>query len=128
MILAIVSTIAFLLISMLSVFASGASLKVHAVNIFSLAIALPITTLISSKAKSSQQIFIILFIGSLLSIIAIDYLSSVVIVKRTMFMGWYVMYPIGLLILISINAARIYVSSKLPYNKARQKRPAGWTR
>lgn len=122
--LAIISTIAFMLISTVSVLTSSAPLKVHAVNIFSLAIALPITTLIAKKAKSFQQTFMILLIGSLLAIITIDYLSSIVIVKRTMFMGWYFLYPAGLLILIGLNAACIYVSSKLPYNKAKHSRTA----
>jgi hypothetical protein len=122
--LAIVSTIAFILISTVSVFASGAPLKVHAVNIFSLALALPITTLIANKAKSFQQAFIILLMGSLLAVITFDYLSSIVIVKRTMFMGWYFLYPAGLLILIGLNAACIYASSKLPYNKAKHNRTA----
>jgi len=85
----------FLLLSLIAVLISGAPLKVHAIDISALFIALVIPSMIAYK-NDIKKSFFIWFLGGIIGILYWDMLATYVIVKKEIFMGWYILYPIGI--------------------------------
>jgi hypothetical protein len=96
---------------------SGAPFKVHAVNMSALFLAFVIPSIIVN-IKNIKKPFYIWLLGSVIGILLWDTLSAFVIVKRELFMGWYIIYPIGITALVSLQLLVNYINGKLPYNKS----------
>jgi hypothetical protein len=96
---------------------SGAPLRVHAVDIFALFIAFVIPGLIANNKEVKKQYLVWLF-GGVFGLLFWDVLSSYVIVKREIFMGWYIIYPVGLSAFLILHLLVKYINSKLAYNKS----------
>jgi hypothetical protein len=74
-------------------------------------------TVVAEKRKSDLSIYVIWLVVGLVGLFAWDVVSSLIIVKAEVFMGWYILYPAGLLgILCRHNLARA-VGKYGPYPK-----------
>lgn len=111
------TVVVFILLSLASIVISGAPLRVHAVNISALLIAFVIPSLISKYKANKKQIYIWLF-GGIIGLLYWDVLSAFVIVKREIFVGWYIVYPAGIVAILFLQTLVKYINSKLPYNKS----------
>lgn len=118
----IVAFTIFLFISVVSILISGAPLRVHAVNILALFIAFIVPSLAAVKFNKINK-YVIWLCGAMLGIIVFDIGSSYVISKRELFMGWYILYPVGLIVLLLLQFITNYASTKLPYNKSSMDAP-----
>ena len=111
------TVIIFILLSLISLVISGAPLRVHAVDISALFIAFVLPGLFTNKKENKKQIYIWLF-GGVVGLLYWDALSALVIGKREIFMGWYIVYPVGILAILLLQLLVKYINSKLPYNKS----------
>lgn len=111
-----ITMVVFLLLSLISVVMSGAPLKVHAVDVSALFIAFVISGLIANNKETKKQYFVWLF-GGVFGLLFWDVLSAYVIVKREIFMGWYIIYPVGLSALFILHSLVNYINKKLSYNQ-----------
>lgn len=96
---------------------TGAPLKVHVVDISALFISLVIPALIANFQSVKNQFYIWLF-GAVIGLLFWDVLSAYVIVKREIFMGWYLIYPAGVAGLLILQTLIKYINKKMPYNKS----------
>ncbi len=62
--------------------------------------------------KSLKKIVMVWLLGGLIGLFLWDVGSTLVIVKRELFMGWYILYPLGLMGLILLQLAVKYISGK----------------
>ena len=116
----VTSFLFFLVLSLGSIFLSGAPVKADAVNIVCFFVALVLGTVAAEKIKSDIPTYVIWIIVGLAGLFAWDVASSVVIVKAEVFMGWYILYPIGLLGILCLQIM-VCATSKLGFfNKQRQ--------
>jgi len=99
----------FLLLSLVSIIISGAPDKVHLVDISTLFIAFVIPGLIGMNKEYKSQFFVWVF-GAVIGILYWDILSSYVIVKREIFMYWYIVYPVGVIFLFLFQLIVKYFS------------------
>jgi len=93
----ITSLFFFLVLSLGSLFLSGAPAKVHAVNITCFFVAFVLGTVIAEKRPINLPSYVIWLVAGLLGLFSWDVVSSLVIVKAEIFVGWYILYPVGLL-------------------------------
>ena len=112
----------FLILSAISIAISGAPIRVHAVDIAALFVAFAAPGLTALNKETKTQLYIWL-LGAVIGLFVWDVLSACVIVKREIFIGWYIIYPIGMLGLVLLQVAIKYINAKLPYNKAYQPKP-----
>ena len=105
----------FLLLSIVSIIFYGAPFRAHAVDITALFIALLIPKFITKNKENKKQIYIWLLCG-VIGILYWDVLSSFVIVKKEIFMGWYIIYPFGIVAILLVQAIIKFINKKLPYN------------
>ena len=96
---------------------SGAPLRVHLVNIAALFIALVIPNLIVIIKNIKKPLYV-WFFGGVIGLLLWDIFSTYVIAKKEIFMGWHIIYPIGIFGLLSLQTFIKYISGKLPYNKS----------
>jgi hypothetical protein len=96
---------------------SGAPARVHIVDISALFIAFVIPGLIAINKENKNQLYVWLF-GAIIGLLYWNVLSSYVIVKREIFTGWYIVYPVGVIFLLLFQLVVKYINSKLPYNKS----------
>ncbi|WP_339899703.1 hypothetical protein [uncultured Gilvimarinus sp.] len=115
----VTSFLLFLVLSLGSIFLSGAPVKVHAVNIVCFFVALVLGTVAAEKIKSDIPTYVIWIIVGLSGLFAWDVASSVVIVKAEVFMGWYILYPIGLLGILCLQIMACATNKLGPFNKQR---------
>lgn len=111
----------FLVLSLVSIALSGAPMKVHIVDIGCLFIALVFATIIAERFKSLRsKVFIWISIG-VIGLFVFDILSSLMIFKREVFMGWDLIYPIGLSGLVMIQFIIVMLEKLWPFNLAVQR-------
>lgn len=103
--------VVFLLLSLISVVMSGAPLKVHAVDVSALFIAFVIPSVITNKNGSKNPLLIWL-LGSIVGILYWDIVAAYVIVKKELFMSWYIVYPVGISLIILLQITTKYISRK----------------
>jgi hypothetical protein len=94
---------------------SGAPPRVHAVDISTLFIAFVVPGLMGINKEYKSQLFVWLF-GAAIGMLYWDIFSSYVIVKKEIFMYWYIVYPIGIIFLSLFQLLAKYINSKLFYN------------
>ena len=97
---------------------SGAPFRVWAVDAGSFALAFLVPALVTAGREWKEAILWFLGFG-LVGILLFDILSSIVIVKREFLMGWYVLYPVGLVALLGLHAVSHWVATS--YQRARCK-------
>ena len=102
----------FLILSGLSLlFWSGAPVRVHAVDITAFFIAFVIPGLLAFNLSPKKQLAI-WFVGGVVGLFLWDVGSAYVIVKRELFMGWPILYPLGLLGLLILQITVKYIDRK----------------
>ncbi|AWF82283.1 hypothetical protein BTJ40_16420 [Microbulbifer sp. A4B17] len=116
----ITSFLFFVVLSLGSLFLSDAPAKVHAVNIACFFVAFFLGTVVAEKRPSDLPTYIIWLVAGLLGLFAWDVVSSLVIVKAGVFMGWYIIYPVGLLGILCLQIMARAASKFGPFNKKRQ--------
>ena len=96
---------------------SGAPIKVHAANMFSFFIAYVLATVAVEYRWFKLSKLQIWLAFSILGLVIFDVLSALVIAKRELFMGWFIIYPVGIAGLVLLHIVASYLCGKLPYNK-----------
>ncbi|RHW74674.1 hypothetical protein [Colwellia sp. RSH04] len=112
-----ISITIFSLLSFCSIYMSGAPIKVHAINIFSFFIAFVLATVAVEYRWFKLSKLQTWLAFSILGLVVFDVLSSLVIVKRELFMGWFIIYPVGIAGLVSLQILASFLCGKLPYKK-----------
>lgn len=105
----------FALLSMLSLLIwNGPPLRVHAVDIAAFFLAFVVPGLLGSYVgcNSFKKVVMVWLLGGLIGLFLWDAGSALVIVKRELFMGWYILYPLGLMGLILLQLTVKYISGK----------------
>jgi hypothetical protein len=113
------TVLVFALLSFIIITLSDALFKVHAIDVSALLFAFCVPGLVAINKGKIAQLQTWLF-GALIGLLYWDAASAVVIAKREMFMGWYIVYPIGAVAIVSLQSFVKYINSKLPYNKRMQ--------
>ncbi len=110
--------IVFVVLSLISIFSSGAQFIVHFINILSLFIALVIPSFIINLQKIKKP-FLIWIFSAIVGILFWDIFYSLIIVKKELFMYWYIIYPVGIISLVILQIFIQYISDKIIvlYNK-----------
>ena len=116
----VITILVFLALSLVFITISEAPFKVHVVDISALFVAFVIPSIISIMKDNKNQKYIWL-VGATIGLLYWDILFSSVIVKRELFMGWYVIYPIGIGALYLLQIITMYAGNLLPYNKSLEK-------
>jgi hypothetical protein len=102
----------FLFLSLLSLlFWSGAPLRVHAVDITAFFIAFVIPGILGFNLSLKKQL-VIWFVGGIIGPFLWDVGSSYVVEKRELFMGWTILYPLGLIGLCLLQIAVKWIERK----------------
>ena len=96
---------------------SGSPIKVHAANIFSFFIAFVLGTVAVEYRWFNLSKLQTWLAFSILGLLVFDLLSALIIVKRELFMGWFVIYPVGITGLVLLQIVTSFLCGKLPYNK-----------
>jgi len=109
--LALTTVVVFIVLSLVFIVVSDAPFKVHAVDISALFIAFVIPSLVINAVKEKQQLYILLFCA-VAGLLFWDILTAYIIVKRDVFMGWYVFYPVGFLVLFMLHILVKYLNKK----------------
>jgi len=99
----------FLLLAVLSLLISDAPPRVHAMNIAAFCLSFVVPGLLAVKYRPAIQAGIWLA-GGVLGLFVWDIGISFVIVKHDPFMGWYLVYPLGLIGLLCLQLAAKYIS------------------
>jgi hypothetical protein len=110
----------FAVLSALSVALSGAPAKVHAVNIGCFFVAFVAGTVLAERHTGNMRGYVIWLLSGAVGLLLWDILSSFVVVKAEVFMGWYVLYPLGLVGLVALQLLALATSKLHPFNKFRQ--------
>jgi hypothetical protein len=110
----------FAVLSALSVALSGAPAKVHVVNIGCFFVAFVVGTVMAERRAGNLIGYIIWVLLGAVGLLLWDILSSFVVVKAEIFMGWYVLYPLGLVGLLALQLLALATSKLQPFNKFRQ--------
>ena len=110
----------FVFLSMISLLISGAPVRVHLVDIAAFFLAFVVTGLLAFHFGRKNQVLVWL-IGGGIGLFLWDVGSAFVIVKRELFMGWFFLYPLGLIGLVLLQVTVKYISDKIPYNKGMQR-------
>ena len=107
----------FFILSSVPIILSGASLKVHAVNIGCLFLSYFIPSVVAERYFYIKPKMLAWIVGGLIGLVIFDTLSSMVIVKREFLMGWYIIYPVGIFWLVVLQLLTGRLSKLLSYNK-----------
>ena len=62
--------------------------------------------------KSRKKGVMVWLLGGVIGLFLWDAGSALVIAKRELFMGWYILYPLGLMALILLQLAVKYISGE----------------
>lgn len=111
----VISFVIFLALSTASVLMSGAPAKVHLVSIASFFLAYFVGAYIAESGLIDKPKWLIWIAAGFVGLLGFDIFSSLVIVKRDFLMGWYVIYPGGLLGLLVLQLFAKWVA--IPYYK-----------
>jgi hypothetical protein len=95
---------------------SGAPIRVNLVDIASFFIAFVVPGMLAFHLNRMNQVIMVWLVGGGIGLFMWDVVSTLVIVKRELFMGWYILYPIGLTGLVLLQIVVKYISDKAPYN------------
>jgi hypothetical protein len=102
----------FVLLSILSLLIwNGPPLRVHAVDITAFFFAFVVPGLLALYTGPKKEV-IVWLLGGAVGIFLWDAGSALVMLKRELFMGWYVLYPLGLIGLVLLQLAVKYISGK----------------
>jgi hypothetical protein len=102
----------FLLLSVASLlFWRGAPLRVHVIDITAFFVAFVIPSVLAFDLSLKKQLAIWL-VGGTAGLFLWDIGSAYVIVKRELFMGWPILYPVGLGGLWLLQIAVKYIDKK----------------
>ena len=107
-------------LSVLSVALSGPPAIVHAVNIGCFFVAFVVGTVLAERRTGNVPSYVIWVLLGTLGLLLWDILSSFVVVKAEIFMGWYILYPLGLVGLVALQLIAITTSKLQIFNKFRQ--------
>ncbi len=110
----------FAVLSALSVALSGAPAKVHVVNIGCFFLAFVAGTVLAERRVGNRRHYVIWMLSSAVGLLLWDILSSFVVVKAKIFMGWHVLYPLGLVGLVALQLLALTTSKLQPFTKFRQ--------
>ncbi|WP_226647318.1 hypothetical protein [Microbulbifer variabilis] len=116
----VTSFLFFIVLSLGSITLSGAPAKVHVVNVVCFFVAFVLGTVVAEKRLSNLPAYIIWLMAGLVGLFSWDVVSSLVIVKAEIFMGWYILYPAGLLGILCLQILARAASKSGPFNKQRQ--------
>lgn len=103
------------MISLVSIVMSGAPVRVHAVDISALFIAFVVPGVLAINKNNKKQFYIWLF-GAVIGLLYWDVLSAYVIVKKEILMGWYIVYPAGVVVILLLQLLVKFINKILPYN------------
>ncbi|WP_157960438.1 hypothetical protein [Marinimicrobium alkaliphilum] len=110
----------FVVLSVLSVALSGAPARVHAVNIGCFFVAFVVGTVLAERRAGNLPGYVIWLLVGGVGLLLWDILSAFAVVKAEVFMGWYVLYPLGLAGLVVLQLVAVASSKLQPFNKFRQ--------
>ncbi len=110
----------FAVLSAFSVALSGAPARVHAVNIGCFFVAFVVGTVLAERRAGNLPGYIIWLLVGAVGLLLWDILSAFAVVKAEVFMGWYVLYPLGLVGLVVLQLVAVATSKLQPFNKFRQ--------
>lgn len=110
----------FTVLSAFSVALSGAPARVHAVNIGCFFVAFVAGTILAERRAGNLPDHVIWLLLGAVGLLLWDILSAFVVVKAEVFMGWYVLYPLGLVGLVILQLLARATSKFQPFNKFRQ--------
>ena len=86
-------------------------MRVHAVNITTFFVAFVVSGLVGFNLSRNKQV-VIWLVGGLVGIFLWDVGSAIVIAKRELLMGWPILYPVGLIVLLLLQAIVKYINAK----------------
>ncbi|MEZ8188273.1 hypothetical protein ACED29_20940 [Shewanella sp. 5S214] len=115
----VASFLFFFVLSLGLIALSGAPAKVHAANIVCFFVVFVLGTVVAENRKSDLPIYVIWLVVGLVGLFAWDVVSSLIIVKAEVFMGWYILYPAGLLGILCLQILARAVGKYGPFNKQR---------
>jgi len=118
----VTSFLFFIVLSLVSLFISGAPVKVHTTNIICFFLAFFLGTVAAEKRLIDLPDYLIWLAAGLVGLFAWDLASSLIIVKAEVFMGWYILYPIGLLGILCLQFLARAIGKYGPFNKALKQR------
>lgn len=110
----------FAVLSAFSVALSGAPARVHAVNIGCFFVAFVVGAVLAERRAGNRPGYIIWLLVGAVGLLLWDILSAFAVVKAEVFMGWYVLYPLGLVGLVVLQLVAVATSKLQPFNKFRQ--------
>lgn len=110
----------FAVLSAFSVVLSGAPARVHVVNISCFFVAFVAGTVLAERRAGNLPGYVIWVLLGAVGLLLWDILSAFVVVKAEVFMGWYVLYPLGLVGLVALQLLARATSKLQPFNKFRQ--------
>ena len=102
----------FLFLSLLSwLFWSGAPLRVHAVDVIAFFGAFVVPSVLAFNLSLKKKV-LAWIIGGAIGLFLWDVGSAYVIVKRELFMGWPILYSLGITGLLLVQIVVNYIESK----------------
>ncbi|MEX1215548.1 hypothetical protein [Saccharospirillum sp.] len=110
----------FVVLSVLSLVVSGAPLRVNAVNIGCFFVAFVVGTVLAERRSVGLPGYVIWLLLGAVGLLLWDLLSALVIVKAEVFMGWYIIYPLGLVGLMALQLLAVAISRLQIFKKFRQ--------
>jgi hypothetical protein len=102
--------------SVFYVSSSDAPLKVHFIDIGCLFFSLVAGSIFAEFNKWNFTKFRVWFVFATFGIFSYDVLSSAMIVKRDFLMGWYLIYPLGIVGVLAVQWLASSLCGKLAYN------------
>lgn len=94
------------------------SIKIQTIDLGSFFFIYVLPTLAIEKKWTKIAQFKMWVLFALVGIFAYDALSSLAIVKRELFMGWFIMYPIGIFAILFTHTFTLYLSRFWPNREA----------
>lgn len=110
----------FAVLSVISVALGGAPARVHAVNISCFFVAFVGGAVLAERRVGNLPSYTIWLVLGVIGLLLWDLLSAFVVAKAEVFMGWYVLYPLGLVGLVLLQILALATSKLQPFNKFRQ--------
>ncbi len=92
----------------------------HAVNIGCFFVAFVVGTVLAERRAGNLPGYVIWLLVGGVGLLLWDILSAFAVVKAEVFMGWYVLYPLGLAGLVVLQLVAVASSKLQPFNKFRQ--------
>lgn len=77
-------------------------------------------TVVTEKRPINLPSYVIWLVAGLLGLFSWDVVSSLVIVKAEIFMGWYILYPVGLLGILCLQIMARAAGKFGPINKQKR--------